>query len=184
MDKDTFSANLLKAREAAGLSQGQLAEKANCTQAAISNYENPMNPKLPYLNTAASLANALGVSLDSLCGEDEKTREITAFQWLCYLDKLLSNPPLFNGKKSICLRQSENGTAEIVFSEFGSYGAKINDFFRKYSALREVQDAIGEDAYDAARKSLFEKYEKFFCSGVSETTIGAETPTPPIYGYG
>lgn len=55
---------LLRAREAANLTQEQLAFRAGTTASTISRLEGDKRP--PTLDTIAKLADALGVSLDSL----------------------------------------------------------------------------------------------------------------------
>lgn len=70
MDNNIFSKRLKEAREKAGLKQSELAKKSGVTSATISAYENSdgNKGKNPSLDNAMKLANALGVSLDWLCG--------------------------------------------------------------------------------------------------------------------
>lgn len=67
-NRDTFSKRLKQARKQKGLTQKQLGDKIQVTNVCISEYENIHKSKLPCLATAYDLANALGVSLDWLCG--------------------------------------------------------------------------------------------------------------------
>jgi transcriptional regulator with XRE-family HTH domain len=57
---DTFGRNLLRAREAAGLSQEALADKADMHRNEISLLER--GQREPKIGTVAKLARALGVS--------------------------------------------------------------------------------------------------------------------------
>ena len=173
MLEKTFAENLKKARKSAGMTQEELSVESDCRQNDISQYEN--EKKLPGLLNAVNLSNALGVSLDALCGEDEKSKVITSFQWLCFLDDLLDNPPTIQDKPIVALRQSEDGTPEIVFS-----GHTMQDFFNAYFALLQAKNQIGHDPYLAARNAMFEKFRQYFTPGYSESIIGAETANPPM----
>ena len=64
MGTTKFSARLKLARAKAGMTQDELAKKAEMTQSKISTYESEKNDSTPGLDAAAALAMALGVSLD------------------------------------------------------------------------------------------------------------------------
>ena len=74
MDTTKFATRLKRARNKAGMTQDELAKKAEMTQSKVSTYESPKNKSVPGLDAAAKLAVALGVSLDWLAGisDDEK----------------------------------------------------------------------------------------------------------------
>lgn len=61
---------LKQAREAAGLSQTELANKVGVTQAAYCYYEQGL--RIPSLGVAKILCNVLNVSLDWLTGNDDE----------------------------------------------------------------------------------------------------------------
>lgn len=67
-DLITFGKRLKEARQKAGLTQAQLAEKSGTTAATISSYESTGTVKKASLDLAMSFAEALDVSLDWLCG--------------------------------------------------------------------------------------------------------------------
>lgn len=64
---DTFSSRLKSARQTAGLSQPQLAERAGVPLTSLRQLEQGRRGG-PTLATARKLALALGVSLDELAG--------------------------------------------------------------------------------------------------------------------
>lgn len=66
--KESFGKNLKKIRSAKGLTQAELAEKAQISPQMVSSYEKMK--KDPSLTSAVNLANALGVSLDSLVNDE------------------------------------------------------------------------------------------------------------------
>jgi transcriptional regulator with XRE-family HTH domain len=63
----TFGERLRQLREVAGLSQNELARRAKVPQPVISAVEGGMQDTVT-LDTAARLADALGVTLDLLAG--------------------------------------------------------------------------------------------------------------------
>ncbi len=67
-NSDIFSERLKQARQQKGLTQQALANLIGVTNVCISDYENTRKNKLPSLDKAYDLANALNVSLDWLCG--------------------------------------------------------------------------------------------------------------------
>ena len=73
----TFSRRLKDKRESLGLTQKQLGEKIGVTSQAISAYEKNTKEtgKSPTLDKSLELANALGVTLDWLCGLDSQHNE-------------------------------------------------------------------------------------------------------------
>jgi transcriptional regulator with XRE-family HTH domain len=62
--KTAFGGALRAAREAAGLTQAQLAERAGLHLSAITRFEQGWRE--PSLSTAAALAKALGIKVDDL----------------------------------------------------------------------------------------------------------------------
>lgn len=165
---DIFGRNLRTAREKKGWNQSKLGEEAGVQQSQISNYENTTS-KTPSLETAYKLAEALGVSLDSLCGADDVRREIKANQWLSYLDKLLDDPPTIQKVEIIQLRRNGDETS-LVFS-----GRRMQDFFDKFTALHSLKKTLGDDTYYAAFEKLLEKEQSIFSIGYFEEVRGADT---------
>lgn len=64
---------LKQAREAAGLSQTELANKIGVTQAAYCYYEQGL--RIPSLGVAKTICGVLNVSLDWLTGNDDEKAE-------------------------------------------------------------------------------------------------------------
>lgn len=67
---DGFAARLKELRETAGLTQGQLAEKAGLSKAGIADLEQGRNR--PSWDTVQALCNALGVSCEEFQREPAK----------------------------------------------------------------------------------------------------------------
>lgn len=77
MDKrDRFAVNLRRAREAAGISQEELAERCELHRTEVSLLER--GGREPRLGTMIKLATALGTTAEALCGGikwDPKVRD-------------------------------------------------------------------------------------------------------------
>lgn len=61
--------NIKNAREQKGLSQRDLAQKLNISQAAVSQFENGKNP--PKIDTLLKIANALQVDINALLDDSD-----------------------------------------------------------------------------------------------------------------
>ena len=68
-----LNAVLKKLRKAKGLTQAQLAEKLNLSQATIASWEN--GTRRPDLNYFPILADLFGVSTDELLGREEEPKD-------------------------------------------------------------------------------------------------------------
>lgn len=68
----SFANNLRKNRNKSAKTQSELAEDSNLSNTIISDYENCN--KEPTLTSLIALANALGITLNELCGIDEETK--------------------------------------------------------------------------------------------------------------
>lgn len=66
----TVSEAMKRAREKAGLTQGQLAKISGVFSQNISKYE--LGQALPRVDTAEFLADALGISIDEYIGHETK----------------------------------------------------------------------------------------------------------------
>lgn len=72
----TFNEILLQERKRRGLSQEELAGMVNVSRQAVSKWET--GDAMPDLNKLLALADALGVSLDTLCGRETRATSSTA----------------------------------------------------------------------------------------------------------
>lgn len=84
-----------KAREAAGISQGELASRLGLTQAAFSNYE--LGKRRLYLKTIEQIANVLdkplSYFLEDTATEMDVKPEVPEDETLIEINKLLSGLP-------------------------------------------------------------------------------------------
>lgn len=75
-NRPSFGKSLLVLRIVKGLTLKELAEKAEVTEAALSRYEN--GKRTPKVTTACAIADALGITINDLCGYSNLT--LTALQ--------------------------------------------------------------------------------------------------------
>lgn len=73
-DLSVFSKRLREVRRSAGLSQSELAKLAGTTSATVSAYESASVIKKPSLDLAMNFSTVLNVSLDWLCGREDRSR--------------------------------------------------------------------------------------------------------------
>ena len=73
INKTDFGKRIRDARENKGLTQKQLADLCNVSPTTVVSYEK--GQKLPNIEIAYSLAYALGISIDELCGRSPETIE-------------------------------------------------------------------------------------------------------------
>lgn len=67
-DKATFAKQLRLLKDQRGLTQKDIADRLDTTEATVSRYVSGV--RTPNIETAVELASLLGVSMDTLCGID------------------------------------------------------------------------------------------------------------------
>ena len=95
-----FPEILLALRLSNGLSQQQLAERANVAEITIQNYESGRSNPVP--TRLLAIADVLGVSLDTLVGRDENAFSPPDFDPLVEQVKSLSAPQRADVMKYMC----------------------------------------------------------------------------------
>ena len=163
MDMLLFSKRLKDARETAKLKQSELAKKSGVTSATISAYENIKNGKTtnPSLENICKLAGTLNVSLDWLCGMEEKK----------HINE--DNSVLLNSIMSIFNTFDSQACEDTIFNYSTSvreecYLLKIvitydlYDFLNEYQkikALEDTKDLVTAEMIKTLKNSLIEKYK-------------------------
>lgn len=167
MGTTKFSARLKLARAKAGMTQDELAKKAEMTQSKISTYESEKNDSTPGLYAAAALAMALGVSLDWLAGisDDEKTDiEISGRDFLRKLiDLLLHDGASWEDK---ALNEIVGDGIYIHFggSSLNGLDCEISKLFALKKALKDtnIAEDFASKAMDSVISDVVEKYGDYF----------------------
>lgn len=169
--RETFSDRLKETRKKSGLSQTELAKRLGASQATISNMESGEN--LDKIEDVANIAKELGVSLDWLCGVEEKRPPLSFKEWFLHLDAMLNNPPKNQHKPVIELKQNGNEW-QLCFT-----GEGANELFKQYMALRAIQAQFPKDTYKTMLHTVLSNKEKQFEPGYDIYTVGAEVDQPP-----
>lgn len=156
----TFAKRLREARQKAGLTQAELAKKADTTAATVSSYESTGTIKKASLDLAISFAEALGVSLDWLCGLDlggagqkevEDKKKFEAIK--TFLD--ITDCQIFYSQYD-----RSGGFVKIDVTDIG-----VSYYIQEYKRICDVIDNItGEDMKEKARNLFVEDFDKNFTS--------------------
>lgn len=145
-----FDDRLRNARQRLGYTQRQVAEKAKINIASYSAYEN--DKSIPPLDIALRIADALEVSLESLCGKKETSNKIGSLGDIarCIVE-------LEDSTCSCEINAEDNpsiyGTGERVVVEIKD--KQLYEFFAKRQRL--VQMVNGDDP---ALKEMFDTWQK------------------------
>lgn len=154
---------LLEARSRAKLTQTELGELIGSTKAAISSYEQTgknkngeEKRKIPSLETAIKLSQALNITLDELCGIDKK---LDGRRWL---RALADGEDLFDGVKQTYTfsvkPDYENECDGWAVLEMSS--PYVIEFFKAYIAFEPVRQntEIPKDIAFEAIEHMLGKY--------------------------
>ena len=167
MDTTKFATRLKRARNKAGMTQDELAKKAEMTQSKVSTYESPKNKSVPGLDAAAKLAAALGVSLDWLAGisDDEKIDvEISGQDFLKKLIELLLHDGASWEDKALNEIMGDGVHIHFGDSSLNSLEYDISSLFNLKKALKDsnVSEDVANKAMSSVISDIVEKYGDYF----------------------
>ena len=163
MEKDdrsimnVFSDNLRELRKERKVKQEKLAEMAELSTTIISDYENAK--KAPSIVSAKKIADALGVTLDELCGNDIENsfkRKLDNEAVLTVLSalKILQGQVRVDKNIEIIL-DPQKYTADYSTS-------RVLKFFKEYEIIQTFEDlSATEDMVKALTDNLAERYKDF-----------------------
>lgn len=152
---NVFSDNLIELRKERRIKQEKLAEMADLSTTIISDYEN--RKKTPSIASAKKIADALGVTLDELCGNDTENqfkRKLDNEAVLTVLSALKILQAQVRVDKSIELTlDPKKDTADYSTSI-------ILDFFKEYEIIQNFADSVAtEDMVESLIDNLKEKFK-------------------------
>lgn len=167
MDTTKFATRLKRARNKAGMTQDELAKKAEMTQSKVSTYESPKNKSVPGLDAAAKLAAALGVSLDWLAGisDDEKIDvEISGQDFLKKLIELLLHDGASWEDKALNEIVGDGIYIHFGGSSLNGLDCEISKLFALKKALKDtnIAEDFASKAMDSVISDVVEKYGDYF----------------------
>lgn len=157
MDKTIFASRLKEARKKKKIELQALREKVNISQSAMSHYST--GTTVPTLEVAAKLAEALGVSLDWLCGlsEESETQKNTCG----YVARLMlkAEKALVAGSSG-CLRSISYNDGGTVYAVQTS-NRELMKFFTKKIKFEEMakENDEAEEMFQAWLSGALEKLD-------------------------
>ena len=158
----TFSKRLKEARLKAGLTQAQLAKKAHTTAATISSYESVGEIKKASLDLVMSLAQALDVSMDWLCGIDkgelEKgySAEFTAKEYLYSLVRVDTEASIRTDKEILRgLPNEDEACRYFTRATRAEFSIKIRKLLEAYK-----HGVLTKDLFETCVDKIAEDYSK------------------------
>lgn len=164
-----FSERMKTARVEKRLSQAELAKAVGVSAATISSYETTNDPKMPSLDKAAAIAEALGVSLDWLCGKENAGKvQITDFDVETYLRSLVVTIT----EMSTTFARNVNGEGELTFSkdiisDFVGRCLDVLKVYRNGTLTQELYEMCIDKIISSYSNNLFE-YDNFLTKEESE----------------
>lgn len=152
-----FAKNMEAQRKRLKLYQKDIAEKTGLTKAAISSYEK--GTKLPNLENAIKIANALNTSLDDLCGMKNRATEIQTYADVLTLlmDVVgITEASLWCDEKCI----SEEHDLYDIVSTITIHNRTISRFVEDWEKVWNLylSNTIDEEIYDAWRMKKLHDY--------------------------
>ena len=158
-DMNLFSERLKAARQQKGISQAELAQAVGVTAATISSYENQKNAKIPALDKAFAMAEALGVGLDWLCGY-ENNNAVDARKILSTFVFLLSHLEF-----DIITEDSRYYGEPRAYTLIGN-DYQIGKFLREYQKIQPVleDENIPDYLKNGILETLYSKFKDFYYS--------------------
>lgn len=162
-----FASRLRETRKRMEKSQREFAEMVGCTAATLSSYEN--GAKSPSLEIVRSIAEKCNISLDWLCGLDDKASERTVSEINTYSD--LFSVLLNLDKKYPCLLgldETDKENEEQPFAILKSYpllrfdDATVYYFFRDWKKMKSLleNDSIDSEIYELWIEKTLRKFNE------------------------
>lgn len=150
-----FSDNLRELRKKRKLTQEELAELADMSTTIISDYENTR--KKPSIIAVKNIADALGVTLDELCGNDIENQ----------FKRKLDNEAVLTVLSALKILQAQvrvNKSIELTLDpkkDTADYSTSIIlDFFKEYEIIQNFANSDAtEDMVESLIDNLKEKYK-------------------------
>ncbi len=157
LDLNVFAERLKEARTKKNMSQAELAKAIGVSTGTVSVYENPNGARYPAFDKTVAIAETLGVSIDWLCGRDEKAKARSGVE---ILKDLLDIVEMFD-----FMVENDPFGSSIYLKLPMSCGTVIS-FFKEYLKIEPILKDKAIDGYlkEGLKKALFEKFKDFMPS--------------------
>lgn len=157
LDMALFAQRLKQARNSKELTQKELSDLSGVSTVMISQYERSeiSTGKNPALNNVYSLANALGVSIDWLCGLTGKSREseISTMTFLHATETLIDNID-----NRYFERDRRFDGFERVCSINIPYGSDLYNLIEEYINITPARQYLSDDLQETIIGEINKKY--------------------------
>ncbi len=161
-EKNIFSIRMKEARQKADLSQAELSRRTRIAPATLSSYESMENPKNPTIDKVILIAKALNVSIDWLCGLEEKPKDYKNNKEIGF-DEVMKAIILLSGLKNTSFDFCEQGMNYPESFDINFYDTVIINFCIEY---QKIKDFIENEDYpqylkDGLLQALVNKFDKY-----------------------
>lgn len=157
-EKILFAERLKEARQKADISQAELSRRTGIASATLSSYE---KGKMPPIDKAFQIAQALNVSLDWLCGCDAESSmnndDFTPEQAMNALLVVLSINGLY------CDTKDDMGNDYGYVHSIAIKNTTVQSFLMDYLKIKCILDDPNYEQYlkDGLVKAMIEKFKKY-----------------------
>ncbi len=142
-EKNIFSIRMKEARQKADISQAELSRRTGIAPATLSSYESAENPKNPTIDKVILIAKALNVSIDWLCGLEEKSKDYKNNKEINF-DEVMKAIILLSGLKKTSFDFCEGGMDYPESFDINFYDSIIINFCIEY---QKIKDFIENEDY-------------------------------------
>lgn len=183
-NKNIFAERMKEARLKADLSQAELSRRTKISAATLSTYESTENPKNPPIDKAIAIAQELNVSLDWLCGLNDKgnntSNEIT-------FDNVMEAIMLLASLKQVTFATQKRYSDDYIYSEIPIIEIDsqiLKNFITEYQKIAQFIKTTDYDDYlkKGLKKAIIDKFSNYIVNGgvIQSKSDGTEDSGVPF----
>lgn len=183
-NKNIFAERMKEARLKADLSQAELSRRTKISAATLSTYESTENPKNPPIDKAIAIAQELNVSLDWLCGLNDKgnntSNEIT-------FDNVMEAIMLLASLKQVTFATQKRYSDDYIYSEIPIIEIDsqiLKNFITEYQKIAQFIETTDYDDYlkKGLKKAIIDKFSNYIVNGgvIQSKSDGTEDSGVPF----
>lgn len=188
MNENIFAIRMRETRIKKGISQAELSRITGIASATLSSYESEDKPKSPPIDKALTIANALDVSLDWLCGLETEKKDLTSeteFPFKRIVDAIILILSLESTSIGEVKSDKESDCTYAYIPAILIDSTICKRFLDEYNKIKDFIDSPDYDQYlkDSLKKAVSEKFNDFIVhSGIIKSKDGKITDTEmPVF---
>lgn len=167
MNENMFARRMRETRIKKGISQAELSRITGIAPATLSSYESEDKPKSPPIDKALTIANALNVSLDWLCGLNSDKCNNTSNE--ITFDNIMEAIMLLASLKQVSFSTLEKYANELEYSVIPTIEMDsqiLKKFIVEYQKVSEFIETADYDDYlkDGLKKAIINKFKDYIVS--------------------